>query len=135
MKRLTLILAVLRLGTVPFLLGMAGGAQAQASPQDFCAQAEPLAAQPACRTDYMRAARLVRKYTDMNGLSDRDGAKIFAIMGSVLNWHNLLSARKTPGWIMGHCDEADSTTGWLDLRKMWDCIVESDPDAALLEAI
>ncbi len=119
----------------PVLLGLAGSAQAQASAQDFCAQAAPLAAQPTCRTDFSRAARLVNKYTDMNGLSDDNGAKVFAIIGSVFNWRNLLSADKTLGWIMGHCGERDSATGWLDLRKVWDCIVENDPDAALLEAI
>jgi len=117
------------------VFGMAGSAFAQVTPQEFCAQVEPLAAQPDCRADFVRSAMLVRKYTSLNGLSDADGAKIFAIMGSILSWRNLLSARKTPGWVMGHCGEEDSATGWMDLRKVWDCIVENDPDAALLEAI
>ncbi len=128
MKHLILILTLLP-------LGVAGGAQAQATAQDFCAQVEALGVQPTCRVDYMHDVRLVRKYLRLNGLIDDDGVKIIAMGISIFNWRNLLTQDKTPAWIIGHCDEKDSTTGWLDFRIVWDCIVENDPDAALLEAI
>ena len=119
----------------PIMIGLASYAQAQATADEFCAQVEPLAAQPACRQDFFRGAQLVIQYTRMNGLSDEEGPKLFAMFGSVFSWQNLISKDKTPAWIIGHCDEEDSQTGWLDFRKVWACIAENDPNAALLEAI
>jgi len=114
---------------------VAPAAQAQ-TPTEFCAQAEPLAKQAQCREDYWNGVIQSVKYMKMNGLVDDDGVDIMNILGSVFNWRAFILGTKTPGWVLSICARRDEeVNGMTDFRKSWACIMENDPDAALMEAI
>jgi len=102
---------------------------------EFCVQASPLAERAECRRDYLYGLNLSVKYMRHHGLLSDDGVEIGQLLSSIFSWRSFIYGRKTPGWVVSICSDAGEVAGMIDYRKTWVCIMDNDPDAALMEAI
>ncbi len=102
----------------------------------FCWAAETAhEARVQCVEDYEHAAVRILEYGKANGHMDADGnLEMSDLFSSLFSWRTLVGL--PPDNVFLKCAAKGSEfAGEPDLREIWACIRERDPDAARMDAI
>ncbi len=96
---------------------------------------DPMARQH-CLRDFQKSAYLVHRYYTHAGVLDEAGDPTGLSFSHIFRNPFVLSPRRVIDQCMaGQLYNGNMFSGMMDLREVWDCIAEIDPEAALWDMI